>query len=69
MDQPHLAHAPPFFQPLLALEFVRHRLEELVEVEQLDAVLLKIEDRIAAHDRAEMSARPADDVLSKYLRT
>jgi putative addiction module component (TIGR02574 family) len=28
----------------------------------------EIEDRIAAHERGEMSARPANDVLGKYLK-
>ena len=29
----------------------------------------EIDDRIAAHERGEMTARPASEVLAKYLKT
>jgi putative addiction module component (TIGR02574 family) len=29
----------------------------------------EIEGRIAAHERGELSARPAEEVLAKYLKT
>ncbi len=33
------------------------------------AWLAEVEDRIAAHERGEMTARPASDVFAKYRKT
>lgn len=48
------------------LELLMASIEPDPEIEA--AWLAEVEDRIAAHERGEATARPAADVLAKYIK-